>query len=57
MSALDKEDKIKAGRTGLVNILVALVFVKIVDYAFYIAQSVSFASKASALVLDAAKIL
>jgi ABC-type multidrug transport system permease subunit len=57
MSALDKEDKIKAGRTWLVNIIVALVFVKIVDYAFYIAQSVNFASKASALVLDAAKIL
>jgi len=57
MSALDKEDKIKEWRKWLVNIIVALVLVKIVDYVFYIAQSVSFAAKASALVLDIAKIL
>lgn len=57
MSALDKEDKIKEGRKWLVNIIVALVLIKIVDYVFYIAQSVSFASKASALILDIAKVL
>lgn len=57
MSALDKEDKIKEGRKWLVNIIVALVFIKIVDYVFYIAQSVSFAFKASALILDIAKVL
>ncbi|MEI6426669.1 MAG: hypothetical protein WCO66_04985 [Candidatus Absconditabacteria bacterium] len=57
MSAMDKEDKIKEGRKGVINIIVALVLIKIVDYVFYIAQSVSFAAKASALVLDLAKIL
>lgn len=57
MSALDKEDKIKEGRKWLVNIIIALVLIKIVDYVFYIAQSVSFAAKASALILDVAKVL
>ncbi len=57
MSAMDKEDKIKEWRKWVINIIVALVLIKIVDYVFYIAQSVSFAAKASALVLDLAKIL
>lgn len=57
MSALDKEDKIKEWRKGVVNIVVALVFIKVIDYIFYIAQSVTFAAKASALILSVAKIL
>ena len=57
MSAMDKEDKIKEGKNWIINIIVSLVLIKIIDYIFYIAQSASFASKASALVLDVAKIL
>ncbi|AHB40965.1 hypothetical protein P148_SR1C00001G0155 [candidate division SR1 bacterium RAAC1_SR1_1] len=57
MAAMDKEDKVKAGKQGAINVIVALVFIKIVDYIFYIAQASDFAQKASTLVLDVAKIL
>lgn len=57
MSALDKEDKIKEWKKGIVNIIVALVFIKIIDYIFYIAQTATFAAKAGALILSVAKIL
>ncbi len=57
MAAMDKEDKIKEGRKWAINILVALVFIKIIDYVFYIAQSSDFAQKTSNLILDVAKIL
>ncbi|MDD3262431.1 MAG: hypothetical protein PHR61_01170 [Candidatus Absconditabacteria bacterium] len=57
MAAMDKEDKVKAGKQGAINVIVALVFIKIVDYIFYIAQAADFAQRASSLVLDVAKIL
>lgn len=57
MAAMDKEDKVKAGKQWAINVIVALVFIKIVDYIFYIAQASDFAQKASTLVLDVAKIL
>lgn len=34
-----------------------MVFIKIIDYLFYIAQAADFAQRASTLVLDVAKIL
>lgn len=57
MAAMDKEDKVKAGKQGAINIIIALVFIKIVDYIFYIAQTADFAQRASTLILDIAKIL
>lgn len=57
MSALDKEDKVKEGKKWIVNIIVALVLIKIVDYIYYMAQSVTFASQASAMIISIAKIL
>lgn len=57
MAAMDKEDKVKAGKQWAINIIVALIFIKIIDYIFYIAQSSDFAQKASTLILDVAKIL
>jgi len=57
MAAMDKEDKIKEGKQWAINVIVALIFIKIIDYLFYIAQTSDFAQKASTLVLDVAKIL
>ncbi len=57
MAAMDKEDKVKAGKQWAINVIVALIFIKIVDYIFYIAQTSDFAQKASTLILDVAKIL
>lgn len=57
MAAMDKEDKVKAGKQGAINVIVALIFIKIIDYVFYIAQTADFAQRASTLILDIAKIL
>ncbi len=57
MAAMDKEDKVKAGKQWAINVIIALVFIKIIDYLFYIAQAADFAQRASTLVLDVAKIL
>lgn len=57
MAAMDKEDKVKAGKQWAINVIVALIFIKIVDYIFYIAQTADFAQRASTLILDVAKIL
>ena len=57
MAAMDKEDKVKAARTGIVNVIISLVFIKIIDYVFYIAQLSDFAKRASDMIIDIAKIL
>lgn len=57
MAAMDKEEKTKAWKQWAINVLISLVFIKIIDYLFYIAQLSDFADKASSLVLDIAKIL
>lgn len=57
MAAMDKEEKVKAWRKGVINIIIALIFIKLVDYLFYIAQVPDFAQRASSLILDVAKIL
>jgi hypothetical protein len=57
MSAMDKEDKVKAGKQGAINVIAALIFIKVIDYIYVIAQMQEFATKASSLVLDVAKIL
>lgn len=57
MAAMDKEEQVKAGKKWAINVIIALVFIKIIDYVFYIAQVSDFAQRASTLVLDIAKIL
>lgn len=55
--ANDKEDQIKSARMWIMNVLIALILIKIIDYLFYIAQSGNFADQASALVLQINKVL
>lgn len=50
--ALDKEDAIKSAKTGLVNVIVALIFIKVIDFVFFIAQDVSFASRLKQFLLS-----
>ena len=57
MSAMDKEDKIKSARTGVINIIIALVFIKLIDYIFYIAQVPTFAVQAKDLIVNIAIVL
>lgn len=55
--ALDKEDVIKSARSGIINILAALVFIKVVDFIFFIAQDVAFASRAKQFMLTVARVM
>lgn len=56
IKALDAEDKRKAGITGVTNVLLALVFIKILDFVYYIAQQKDFTSRFSALFIDITKV-
>lgn len=57
MSAMDKSDKIAAARKWAVNVIISLVFIKIVDYIFYIAQIPSFGTKAADMIVNVAVVL
>lgn len=57
MSAMDQSDKLKSAKKGIMNIVIALVLIKIIDYVYYIAQSPSFASKASDLIVNVATVM
>lgn len=46
MKAFEQEEKIKEARRGIVNVLLALVFIKIIDYLFFIAQQQDFWTRA-----------
>lgn len=53
--ALDKEDTLKNAKRGLVNVLLALVFIKVIDFVFFIAQDVSFISRAKTFMITIAR--
>ncbi len=55
--ALDKEDAIKSARKWLVNVLLALVFIKVIDFVFFIAQDIAFISKAKTFMINIARII
>ncbi len=57
MSAMDQADKTKAAKTWIVNVIVSLIFIKIIDYVFYIAQALDFATRAKEVILDVSKFL
>jgi hypothetical protein len=44
LQAQEKEDKIKSARTGVINVLIALIFIRVIDFLYTIAQSGSFKS-------------
>ena len=57
VSAVGEEEKITAARQGLINVLLALVFIKIIDYLYYIALSGEFQSKAIDFIVQASKFI
>ena len=52
----EKDDQLKLGKAGVVNVLAALVFIKVIDYIFFIAQSNDFKSKVGDGIIAASKI-
>lgn len=57
MAATDQEDKLKSAKTGIVNIVLSLVFIKVIDYLYYIASIPSFWSDAGNFIIEVAKML
>jgi hypothetical protein len=55
--ALDKEEMVKSARTWIVNIVIALVLIKVIDFIFFIAQDVSFVSKAKNFMISVSRII
>ncbi len=54
MSAMDKSDKVKIAQKWAINVVIALVFIKVIDYLFYIAQTPSFGAKAADMIVNVA---
>lgn len=57
MAATDQEDKLKTAKTGILNIIIALVAIKVIDYLYYIASVPTFGSDAANLILQIATLL
>lgn len=57
MWSMDQEDKLKSAKKWIMNIVIALVLIKIIDYVYYIAQAPSFASKAGDLIISIATVM
>ncbi len=53
----EKEDKLKEAKIWIINVLSALIFIKIIDYIFYIATQENFKSQAIALIVAISKAL
>ncbi len=51
MVAMDSEDKIKAGRQWILNIIISLLVIKVIDYIYFVAQTPDFKSKATELIV------
>lgn len=57
ISANEKEEKLSNARKWVINVLVALMFIKIIDYIYYIAQQTDFKSRAQELVVGISKVM
>jgi hypothetical protein len=57
MAVSDQADKTKTAIRWIINVVVALVMIKIIDYVYYIAQLPNFTSKANDFIIELAKIL
>lgn len=57
MSNADKADKVKTGVKWLLNVIVALVIIKLIDYVYYIAQMSDLVTKATELIIEIAKLV
>lgn len=56
MMAKSKEEKLEKGKTSILNVIVALIFIKGIDFIYYIAQLENFKEKATEAIWEIAKI-
>lgn len=57
MEAFSEEEKLKAAKEGVLNVFLALIFIKIIDYIYFIAQTKDFKNQAIEFVVQATKFL
>lgn len=57
ITAMDKDELATKARKGIMNILLALVGMKVIDFIYFIAQEQTFGTKLQTLLLNTAKIL
>ena len=57
MAATDQEEKLKTAKTGILNIIISLVAIKVIDYMYYIASVPTFGSDAANVILQVATVL
>ena len=57
MAVSDQSDKTKTAVKWIINIVVALVIIKIIDYVYYIAQLPTFINQATDFIIEIAKIV
>jgi len=57
MAVSDQADKIKNLIRWIMNVVVALVIVKVIDYIYYMAQLPNFTTEATAFIIEIAKII
>jgi hypothetical protein len=57
LSAPDQESKLKEAKTGILNVVLALVFIKIIDFVYFIANQQDFKSQSIKFVAQASKFL
>lgn len=57
IGSMDKEERATKARKGITNVLLALVFIKVIDFIFFIAQDATFGSQLKSFLFTAAKIL
>ena len=57
MSAMDKSDKVTIARKWAINVVIALVLIKVIDYVFYIAQTPAFGTAAANMIVNVSIVL
>lgn len=57
VTAVGEEEKIKAAKQGILNVLLALIFIKVIDYLYYIALSPDFTGNAIGFIVQASKFI
>lgn len=57
IQAYDSEDKISNAKKWFLNVIIALIFIKVIDFVYYIAQQDEFVSEAASLLIDFAQII
>lgn len=57
MASADKSDKVKIWLKWLLNVIIALVIIKLIDYIYYVAQLPDLITEATTLIIEIAKVL